>query len=222
MTIERARYNPAGLNADLQYLGQAYQEEGFLEAKIGPPDVQIKKLDKGEGAFIRIPIMEGPRYTLGKLTIKNVQVFETQTLAQMSPLQKGKPYRRSEVAQWQEKIAEAYNSLGYLRAVCKAQESVNDKDKTVECILDCVEGRTYTVGKITLIADDSIDRRQFRRHLLLNEGGIYNFENLALSVQFLNQMGIYKRFSYSDVQISLDDAKGTVDVTFRLSPRAQN
>jgi outer membrane protein assembly factor BamA len=93
---------------------------------------------------------------------------------------------------------------------------LNDIEKTVDCSLDCLEGKAYRVGKITLVGDESIDRSKFIRRLLLSEGGIFNPENLVLSVQFLNQAGLYKPLSNSDIELKIDDALGTVDLTFRL------
>ena len=220
-SIEGSRYSAETLKADLQRVEKFYQDEGFLDVKIGPPDVQIQKSAAGEGAHIRIPITEGARYSTGKISVKNAQAIDPQTLLQMCPLQKGQPYRHSQIIQWLEKIEDAYHTLGHLRAACKAQESVNAGNKTVDCILDCVEGRAYSVGKITVVGDESIDRSQFRRRLLLGEGGIYNYDNLTLSIQFLNQMRLFKPIAYSDIAIMIDDAKGTVDLTFHLSPVKQ-
>jgi outer membrane protein insertion porin family len=219
--IEGGRYAAETLKIDLQRVEKLYQDEGFLDAKIGTPDVRIQKSAAGEGAYIRIPITEGPRYASGRISVRNAQVLDPQTILQMCPLQKGQPYRRTQIIQWEAKIEESYHSLGHLRATCKAQESLNAGDRTVDCVLDCVAGKPYSVGRITVVGNESIDRAGFRRRLLLSEGGIYNHDNLILSIQFLNQMQLFKPISYSDVEITIDDVKGTVDLTFNLSPIKQ-
>ena len=215
-TVQGGLYTPENLQADLIRLEEAYQDEGFLRVKIGTPDIQIRALEAGKGVAIRIPIEEGGRYVSGKVSVKNAKVLGPDTLIQMYPLQKGQPYRRIQIARWQDKIAEAYSSIGYIRARCNARESLNDIEKTVDCSLDCIEGKAYRVGTITLVGDESIDRSKFIRRLLLSEGGIFNPENLVLSVQFLNQAGLYKPLSNSDINLKVDDALGTVDLTFRL------
>ena len=218
---EGNRYASEILGADLQRVERLYQDEGFLDARIGPPDVRIQKSAAGEAAHIRIPITEGRRYAAGKVSVRNAEVFDPQTLLQMSPLQKGQPYRRSLLIQWQSKIEEAYRSLGHLRAACRTQESLNAGNKTVDCVLDCVAGKVYSVGKITIAGDASIDRSRFLRRLLLSEGGIFNYDNLVLSIQFLNQMRLFNPIAFSDVELSIDDARSTVDLTFHLSPVKQ-
>jgi hypothetical protein len=73
------------------------------------------------------------------------------------------------------------------------------------------------VGKITVVGDESINTSDFKRHLLLGEGGLYNPEMVSLSIQFLNQMRVYKPISESDVQSRIDDTRNTVDLVFHLS-----
>jgi outer membrane protein assembly factor BamA len=215
-TIQAALYTPENLWADLVRLEEAYRNEGFLSVKIGPPEVQIQTFESGKGAAIRIPIEEGARYFTGKVSVKNAKVLEPTALIQMYPLQKGQPYRRNQINRWLEKIAEAYSSIGHIRARCNPQESLNVPEKTIDCTLDCSEGKAYRVGKITLAGDQSIDRSKFVRRLLVSEGGIFNPENLMLSIQFLNQAGLYKPITDSDIELKIDDALGTVDLTFRL------
>jgi outer membrane protein insertion porin family len=217
LSFEGGRYTAETLKADLQRVEKLYQDEGFLDAKIGPPDVRIQKSAAGEGAYIRIPTKEGPQYVTGRVSVGNAEVLDPQTLLQMGPVQKGQPYRRTQIIQWQARIEEAYHSLGHLRAACRAQESLNAKDRIVDCVLNCVAGKPYSVGKITIIGDESIDRSQFRRRLLISEGGIFNHDNLVLSIQFLNQMHLFKPIAFSDIEMMIDDAKGTVDLTFHLS-----
>jgi outer membrane protein insertion porin family len=217
LSVEGGRYTDETLKVDLRRVEKLYQDEGFLDAKTGPPDVRIQKSAGGEAAYIRIPIAEGPRYSAGKVTVKNAEVLDSQTLLHMCPLQKGQPYRRTQLIQWQDKIEDAYHSLGHLRAACRAQESLNAKDRIVDCVLNCVAGKPYSVGKITIVGDESINRSEFRRRLLLSEGGIYNQDNLILSIQFLNQMRLFKPIAFSDVEMMIDDARSTVDLTFHLS-----
>jgi outer membrane protein insertion porin family len=220
-SVEGGRYTAEILKADLQHVEKLYQDEGFLDAKIGPPDVRVQKSAGGEAAYIRIPIAEGPRYSAGKVTVRNAEILDSLTLLQMCPLQKGQPYRRTQLVQWQEKIEDAYHSLGHLRAACRAQEYRDTGNRTVDCALTCTAGSSYSVGKITVVGDESINRSEFKRRLLLSEGGIYNQDNLILSIQFLNQMRLFKPIAFSDVEMMIDDARSTVDLAFHLSPIKQ-
>jgi outer membrane protein assembly factor BamA len=216
MSMEGNRYVAENLRVDLQRVEQNYKDEGFLRVKIGPPDVVIQTLGNSKNAFIRIPVVEGSRYALGEAAVRNAHALAPAALMQMCPLKKGQSYSQGKISQWQAKIEETYRAMGFLRAHCSVQETVHDVDKTVECTVECSEGKSYRIGKIILIADESIDRIQFKRRLLLSEGSIFDPEYLSLSIHFLNQMKMYKPISNADVEIRIDDANGIVDLVWRL------
>ena len=76
----------------------------------------------------------------------------------------------------------------------------------------------YRVRSITVEGDPSIDRADFKRHLLVGEGSLYNPEMLTYSLHFVNQMRAYNSISQSDVEVKIDDSASVVDLVFRVRP----
>jgi len=219
MSRDGGWYLPEGLAAELQQLETFYQDEGFLHAKVGTAAVEMRAIPgKGQGALIRVPISEGPRFLLGEIAVVNPQAFKPATLLRFSPLRAGQPYSRSKIAQWQEKIEDAYHTMGYIRVETRVQEDIHEFKKTVDCKLEFKEGAAYRVGKISIVGDDSINRAEFKKLLLLGEGGLYNPEMLGLSLHFLNNMRAYKPLAQSDVEVRIDDAAAIVDLIFHVAP----
>ncbi len=213
-------YNPDTLKEELLNLEKYCQNEGFLRARVGPPAVDLRPDPANiHVASIRVPIFEGPLFSVGKITVENAKVFSPETLMQMCPLRPGQAYSRKRIAEWQDKIEDGYHTLGYLRFEAAVREEIHDAQNTVDCVIQCKEGNAYSVGKITIVGDESIDRSDFKRHLLLGEGGLYNPEMISLSIQFLNQMNIYQPIADSDVEVKIDDASSTVDLVFHLMLR---
>jgi outer membrane protein insertion porin family len=213
---EGGRYREKNLSMDLHRVKESYLAEGFLKVEVGPPDVQVKGEGEVKAAVITIPVVEGAKYRVGRINIRNVHKLSSETLMQMCPLKKGESYNRIRISQWQQMIEDTYRSMGYIRILCNAQEELNEADKTVDCTVECNEGKSYTIGKITLVGDESIDASRFKRQLLFSEGGLFAPEMLATSIQYLNKMRVYKPISYSDVQIDIHDEEGTVDLAFRV------
>jgi outer membrane protein insertion porin family len=210
-------YQPDTLEMELKNLARFYQDEGFLRSRIGSPSVTFQ-IDPSEGrvAVIRVPIFEGPLFTVGEVAVKNVLAFKPATLMQMCPVRPGQAYSRRKISEWTDKIKEGYHAMGFIRFESAVREEIHDPKGVVDCTLECREGNAYTVGLITLAGDESIDRADFKRHLLLGEGGLYNPEMLSLSLQFLNQMNVYRPMSESDVELKIDDERSTVDLIFHL------
>jgi outer membrane protein insertion porin family len=216
-------YHPETLKMELRAVEKLYHDEGFLRANLGAPVVEFQTVQgKGQVAVIRIPVSEGARYTLGELTFKNSSGIKPAALMQLSPVRAGQPYSRSKIAQFKEKIEEGYHSLGYLRFEVTVREEIQDSKKVVDCVFECKEGNIYRTGKISIAGDESINRSEFKKQILLSEGGVYNPELLTLSVAFLNSLRVYRPVSESDVEIRIDDAKSTVDLIFHLVPLRKN
>jgi outer membrane protein insertion porin family len=218
-SIEGYPYSAENLKNDLKYVETWYQDEGFLQAKAGPADILPQIIGGTKGIAIRIPVIEGPRYVLGKVEVRNTQALAPNAIMQLCPLRKGQPYSRSKIVQWQTKIEETYSSEGYVRARCNARETHREADASVDCSLECTEGKQYRVGKISIVADPSIDRLQFKRRLLFSEGGVFNREMLSTSIYYINAKHLYKPISNSDVEIAIDDSRGVIDLTWHLFPQ---
>lgn len=214
-TEEGHVYTPENLEADLVRVEQVYQDSGFLNVRVIAPAVQIRNAGDRQTASIHIVVAEGQRYVTGKLAITNAKAIAPESLLQLSPLQQSEPFSRMSAAQWRTKVEDAYRTLGYLRILCPVRETVHEAGKTVDCTLVCSEGKPYSVGKIFITGDTSVNPVEFRRQLLFSEGGIFNPEMLFLSLQFLNQGRMYEPLSTSDVEIKIDDEKGTVDLVLR-------
>jgi len=205
------------LRAELRNLERFYQDEGFLRARIGEPSVTQQAVPgRGPAVVIRVPIVEGPRYSAGEITVKNVEVFKPSTLLQMSPLRTGQPYSRRKIAEWKEKIDGSYQTMGYIRMEIHVVENVHDFRHFVDCTLEFKEGSQYRVGKINITGDSSINPMEFKKLLLLGQGSLYNPEMVSLSIAFLNNMRTYRPISDADVEIKIDDVAHTVDLTFRV------
>ncbi len=212
-------YSPDSLNIDLQVLQKLYQDNGYLRAELGPPIVDFQTIGGKKGAVIRIPVSEGSLYTVGEVSVENVQAFRPESLLQMCPLRKEEPYSRLKAAQWQAKIEEGYRSIGYIRFKSSIHEDIHESSRVVDCILECVEGKEYRIGKITLAGgEESISSLDFRRQLLFSEGGVFSPEMVSLSIHYINQMSLYQPITNSDVKVTIDDAKGLVNFVFHLVP----
>jgi outer membrane protein insertion porin family len=216
LSVEGTLYVPGNLQGELSQVARAYQDGGFLKVQVSPPSVQVKTVGGRKFADIRITVVEGPRYTTGDVTIKSAGALAPEALRQLCPMAKGQPYSRIKAAQWQEKVEDSYRTLGYLRSHCPVRETVNEAGKTVSCVLECVEGKLYVVGRIHITGDSSINPGEFKRRLLFSEGGVFNPEMIALSLQYLNQSQIYKPISNNDIDVSIDDESSSVTVSLRV------
>jgi len=211
-------YDPAAVQGQLKRLEDMYREEGYFQARIGPPIVSLLSADDLNTLSIIIPITEGRPFAVGEIRIQDTEVFPSATLLQMCPLSRGQPYQRRGLNDWIDKLKESYRELGFIRFEPSLREEADDAWEVVNLILDCKEGAAYSVAKISVEGNPLVNPLDFKRRLLLAEGGLFNPDMISISLFYLNQMRIYGSISESDVEISIDDTRHTVDLTFRLHP----
>ncbi len=213
-------YNPGTLSAELSNLERYCQDQGYLHAKVGPPVVEFQEIpDKGKGVAIRVPVSEGPAYKFGNASIRNVTAFNESVLLQMCPLHPGQGYSRAKMRVWKDKVEDGYQTMGYIRFDAEMIENIDESKRAVDVVMECKEGNPYQVAKITILGVSAEEQSKFKKHLLLGEGGLYNPELIGMSLYFINQMGTYKPLYIPDVDVRIDDAKNTVDLTFKLEPK---
>jgi outer membrane protein assembly factor BamA len=217
---EGVPYTPEMLPIDVQQVEKTYRDAGFLRVQLERPDVRNRTAGEESIVTIRLVVKEGPRYTAGKVAVKETEAIPAETLMQISPLQKNKPYSPEKALQWQAKVEDSFRSLGYVKAQCPLQETVNESSKTVDCTMECVEGKIYTVRNIQIAGGGDLNPLAVKKRLFFSEGGIYNPEMISLTIQYLNQSRMYEPISGSDVDIRFDDEKGVVDISLRVAPRA--
>jgi outer membrane protein assembly factor BamA len=213
-----AAYEPEILRYELRAIERFYEDEGFLRAAVGSPSIDTTEGRGGKAASIRIPIFEGPRYALARLEVRNATALSSATLQQMCPLSSGQPYGRRKIQAWVDRIMSAYHELGYMRAEIRLHEDIDDVKQSVGCVLDCSEGAIYSVHRIAITNLEGPEAQEFRRRLLVGEGMVYNPEMLAMSLQLLNSMGIYRPMSEDNVRVTIDDAARSVDLEFNPVP----
>jgi outer membrane protein insertion porin family len=202
--------------ADIKRVKDVYLAEGFLNVEVGPEEAEIRGEGEARMAVITIPVKEGARYRAGKIEVRNVQALSSKTLMQLCPLKEGDPYDRNKIAEWREVIENAYRAMGHIRILCTSREERIESGKIIHCAVECDEGRSYTIGKITIVGDESVDPLEFKRKLLFGEGRLFVPEMLSTSIYYLNRMKIYKPISYSDVQMQIHEEEGTVDLGFHV------
>jgi len=218
---EGAWYSAEALLVELQAIERLYRDNGFLNVRIGPPRIETQA-EGGQRrlAAIVVPVSEGPLYKVGSISVRGATVFSAATLLQMSPLGSGQPYSRDKISAWAERIRESYLEMGYIRFQASPREDALESAHTVDCALELSEGAAYHVG-IIKVANPAVDAAEFKRRLLVSEGGVYDPTMLAYSIQFLNQSRQFKPFGREEIDIQIDDRTRTVDLVFHIVPLKQ-
>jgi outer membrane protein insertion porin family len=133
--------------------------QGHAEATVGPAEVHFS--DDRQRARIVIPVTEGPRLTVGVLTIEGAHALTRREIEAALPFKSGGPWEVQQPEDGQRAIERLYAARGYYGATVRADTS--RRDSTVDVRYDIEEGGQTRIGRVLLrgllLAREEVVRR---------------------------------------------------------------
>src|SRR5208337_5610587 len=103
----------------------------------------------GKAVDITMPIEEGDKYRLGKITFKNNKaITNVAALRALFPLKDGDLFSRERIAKGIEALRKAYGEFGYITYTGVPNTTFDDDKKLAFLEIDIDEGKQFTVRRI--------------------------------------------------------------------------
>jgi len=231
-------YDATKLEEDTERVRAEYQNRGYFKAGVSDPKTQIHdtghkgfhiwllQAGPGKAVDITMPIDEGDKYRLGKITFKNNKaISNTAALRSLFPLKDGDIFARDKIAKGLEALRKAYGEYGYINYTGVPSTTFDDEKKTADLEIDIDEGKQFYVRRIEFVGNTTTRDKVIRRELALEEGGVYNSRLWELSLLRLNQLSYFDQLKPDDPNVTekkLDEKNGQVDLTLKVHEKGKN
>lgn len=226
------------LQDDLERVRFFLGSKGYLQAKIGEPEVEdagtvsggfplpIPGLRKtGPGKRISIPVEVGRRYKITKVEEKGVTIFQPGIVKAVSGLREGDWVDAKKIQENVFKgIKDVYGTQGYIQASVDFIPKFIDKTQEegeIEITLEVDEGRQFSLRRLEFIGNTNTRDVVLRREVALNEGDPYNKRLWDFSILRLNQLGLFEEVKEKDAITRTDDRNQTVDIDLQVKERGR-
>lgn len=218
----------AALNADKQKIIEYYQGKGY-----GDVDVKVNTVgnEKGGTSRVTFEVLEGVRSKIADVEFQgNASVSRKELMKVIKTKPKGVlnifsstagKLNSDQIEGDREAIRTLYQSKGFIDAEVR-EPSVVRRGEKVDVTFSIVEGRSYTVGKVTYSGARVLPLDEVTRGLKLKTGGVYSPQNLAADRRALGDL--YGSKGYLDLQVQATPSPGgpgIVNVDFRLDEGIQ-
>jgi outer membrane protein insertion porin family len=230
-------YKESHFNQDLVLLRAFYYDHGFINVKLGNPQIALSP-DK-RFMYITIPIREGNRYELGKLDFSGELLSFKQKGGKRQPIvvppsekkqydevkkrylskltsTPGELFNRSKLAKDLMRITSIYKNSGFAYANVSPITNVDVDKRIVHITLEVERGDPVTVERINIVGNTKTRDKVIRRELVIAEGDRYSARKLALSKRRVLQLGYFK-------EVKLTTRKGSqpdrIIVTIKVAER---
>ena len=202
------------LKNDVQLLTAYYIDNGFLDAKVSDPKIDLRNPKR---IRIEIEVAEGPQYRIGTIDIKGDLLTTKEALFKALTLKRNDTYRNSEVRKNVNILTEIFANKGYAYVEINQDPSIDPKKLTVDLTFEIEKKRRVSFEKIQIIGNTKSRDKVVRREVLVAEGELYNATALNRSRDRLKRTGYFKEVDFASSRGSTDD-KINLDVKVEEAP----
>jgi outer membrane protein insertion porin family len=199
------------LEQDEERIKALYLNEGYLQAKVAKPEIQVDKEAKRLDIVIRIE--EGPRFRMGKVQVVGSKIFTSDELLDTLKLPKEEFFNRDVLRKDLAAVTLKYSELGYVFADVVPVTRVRREEAVVDVNLEITEGVKAFVERIEVQGNTKTRDKVIRRRLELAEGDVFNGKLLQEARTALQGVGYFEGVEIKTSQGSAPDRlKLTIDV----------
>jgi len=204
--------NQDTLNRDLGKILSFYHNHGYIDAKVGSPDIKYK----GKWIYITIPISEGYKYRIGSIKIKQT-LFKPQKLLSIIQLKPGDIYNQKILQQDIMKLTDKFADKGYAYVQIIPVIKKDIKDRLVNITFVVNKGPKVYFERIEITGNTITRDKVIRRELRVKELGPFSASGLRKSNILLNRLGYFKQVTITPKRGSAPN-KMKLDVHVKEQP----
>jgi len=197
------------LEADDAALRQFYQNQGYLDARVG--STPLISNDQ-TAAIVRYQVEEGTRYTIDKIAIEGADRFTTTNLQTAMLIKGGMVYNKDKIDQSVETIRRLYAQLGYLdtRVQIESPRFHSEGDQ-VDLIFQVNEGIRARVGQVLLrgniLTQDAVVLQRVRR---IDPGRYFDQTGVEDTQRLLTESGLFSQATVTILGEPTDEFRDVV------------
>ncbi len=201
-------YQDSVLDTDLLRIEQLYGDNGYIQAKVGRPKIDIREDD---GIYITIPISEGPLFTLGAIDVAGDLIRPREELLSAIDLKAGDVMNRAKIQENIERLRDIYMDSGYAYVQIKP-ESKEEGETTIGITMRITQGKPVTIDTVQIKGNTKTRDKVIRRELEIQEGDLFSSTAIKDSKDNLGRLGYFKAADIDPVPKSEDTMSLLVDV----------
>ncbi len=222
MLTDSGKFNREMFDRDLTLISAVYWDKGYLDVKVGTPRVELTP-DR-RYIFLSIPIEEGPRYKVGRVTVvehdnggnEKELLGGRRTVRSMVLTERDTWFSRTSVVEDLNRITRYYQDRGYAHVNVNLQTLTRPDEHIVDLVLDVNRGPMVYFERIEIRGNTKTRDRVIRREVVIHEGEEYSQTGIDRSKARVTQLGY---FEVVDITTSPGSANDKMIVTVEVAEK---
>ena len=191
----RGAYQEDIMEIDLERIKAAYQDVGYQDVKVTPPQVSLvddKYLD------VLIEIDEGPLYHVGSIDISGDLMRDKDELLGLLKLKPGDVFSRLELRNSVLALTDLYADNGYAYANVSPLPDKNRQTYIIDLNFDIEQGRQIYIEKIVVRGNTKTRDKVIRRQIPISEGDLYSASKIKAANRSIRNLGFFEEVNLID------------------------
>lgn len=203
------------LEEDRKNVEAFYNDNGYVRANIGVPDIAVSK--DGKSITITLGVQEGDIYKNGTIDFAGDLMFPKDELTGKLKSKTGNIFRSSLYHEDVLTLTDLYQDKGYAFCDVAPLNVIDDKTKTVNMVFNISKGTEVYFNRINIIGNAKTRDKVIRRELKFAEGDRFSSSSLKESKRKLTNTTYFKDIDMKLIKTE-DPAKANMDISVEERP----
>lgn len=195
------------IQQDAQKIVAYYNNNGFLEAKVGEPVISQQE----EWLFVKFIVEEGPRFRVGTVDVTGDLIGDKEKMLALLSIRNEKFVSRQIIRDNILALTDYYAESGYAFASIRPITSKSPAGDRMDVTLKVTKGNLVYIDRISIKGNTRTRDNVIRRELRIVEGGVFDSKALRQSTQSLQRLMYFEEVNITP-EPSLDPDRMNVIV----------
>jgi outer membrane protein insertion porin family len=191
----------AALDQDVATLNALYSNQGYINARVGEPRIDIKD----EGIEITLKIEEGQRFKVGKVDVTGDLIKPKEELLRPLSISLEPYYNREKIRNDVLTLTDFYSDEGYAHADIMPRIDQNPEQQVVDITFNIQKRAQVYFEKILISGNTNTRDKVIRRELRVHEQGLFSGKDLKRSVRNLYRLDYFEDIKVDTLKGSSED-----------------
>jgi outer membrane protein insertion porin family len=187
---KKGLYNLREVQNDSERIRTTYIDNGFLDVKVGKPEIDFSEEKKGY--IITFKISEGDPFTVNELSFDGDLIVPVEELQEILRLKSGEVFRGSLLARDITGLTTFYGNQGYAFANAEPAFALNREALTVDIRYSLEKGPEVYVREINIVGNNRTRDKVIRREIPIQEDRLYNASEVQAVRPRVRRLGFFE------------------------------
>lgn len=214
-------YRAEQFQVDLLRISSHYFDNGYINVKVEPPDIEISPDRKY--LYITIRIEEGEQYSIGKIDFSGDMLGTKDELFALVKSRQDQIFNRSQLGNDLLALKTRYEDDGYAYANITPLTAIDAKRRIIDITFDMQKGQKVYYERINIVGNTKTRDKVVRRELRIYEGELTSASLRELSRRRVQALGYFEKVEVKtrkgtreDLQIVDIEVKERATGTFQI------